>query len=214
MCEIAKNDQPVEGAAPRQSAPQGDMDITARMDRMPTFGPKKSEAEEIAELNALGINHPARRRHREQEQRAKLRQKEKAWNGSVMRSRPSNLRGMKVVTKEPWARDEAAYQKRTGSFEEEVNADEPYDDRSVLSASKGYQSTITAGLGGRKQPAWDSSPLRAVPHTLKGLKPITREPWSVDQEINRDMSLEGFDTFGAKLENDSAAGNFFNFKST
>ena len=48
-----------------------------------------------------------------------------------------------------------------------------------------------------------------MPHALKGLKPVTREPWSVDAAINRDMSLEGFDTFSAKVENDSVAGNFF-----
>jgi len=193
------------------------MNITERMDRMPSMraGPKKSEEEELAELKALGINHPARRRYREKERRKQDRAKEDAWDGSVHRSRPSNLRGLKVATKEPWARDETAYQKRTGSFEDEVNALDPYDDRSVLSASKGYTSTVTAtGLNGRKQPAWDSSPLRPVPHTLKGLKPVTREPWSIDQEINRDMSLEGFDTFSAKVENDSVAGIFFNFKST
>ena len=60
-----------------------------------------------------------------------------------------------------------------------------------------------------QQPAWDSSPLRPVPHALKGLKPVTREPWNVDAMINRDMALEGFDTFSAKVENDSVAGNFF-----
>ena len=32
---------------------------------------------------------------------------------------------------------------------------------------------------------------------------------AIDQQINRDMDLEGFDTFGAALENDSVAGNFF-----
>jgi hypothetical protein len=36
---------------------------------------------------------------------------------------------------------------------------------------------------------------------------------AIDAAINRDMSLEGFDTFGAKVENDSAAGNFFYSKS-
>ena len=77
------------------------------------------------------------------------------------------------------------------------------------SASKGYTAQITAtGLAGA-QPSWDSSPMRATPHALKGIKPVTREPWSVDAKINRNMDLEGFDTFSAKVENDSVAGNFF-----
>ena len=85
---------------------------------------------------------------------------------------------------------------------------EKYDDRSVLSATKGYTAQVTAsGLTGFNQPTWDSSPLRPVPHTLKGLQPVTREPWAVDAQINRNMALEGFDTFSAKVENDSVAGN-------
>ena len=172
----------------------------------------KSEAEEIAELHALGINHPARRRHREREEIRQLKAKEKAWINTPYRSRPPNLRGLRCATKEPWAIDEAFYQKKTGNFEDALPK-EKYDDRSVLSASKGYTATVTAsGLGGVSQPAWDSSPLRPVPHALKGIKPVTREPWSIDAQINRNMDLEGFDTFSAKVENDSVAGNMAYWK--
>ena len=82
------------------------------------------------------------------------------------------------------------------------------DDRSVLSATKGYQSEVTAsGLGGSyRTTRLGSSPMRNVPYPLRGLQPGTREPWAVDAAINRDMSLEGFDTFSAKVENDSVAG--------
>lgn len=186
------------------------MDITHRMDYLAGpvgGGPRKTEAEEIEELMALGINHPARRKYREQEARKKNRKLENGWNNTPLRSRPSNLRGLRPATKEPWAVDEEFYQKKTGSFEYEFNSKEKYDDRSVLSASKGYTATVTAsGLEGRAQPSWDSSPMRPVPHVLKGIKPVTREPWAVDQAINRDMSLEGFDTFSAVVENDSVAG--------
>ena len=165
-------------------------------------------------------------------------------------SRPPNLRGLRVATKEPWATDEAFYQKKTGSFEHEFNSREKYDDRSSLSVSKGYTAeTTSTGLKGVSQPAWDSSPMRSVPHALKGIKPVTREPWSIDAQINRNMDLEGcaqsrggertsrdvsaerlssrppslltrgatarllelsrvpVDTFSAKVENDSVAGN-------
>jgi hypothetical protein len=88
-----------------------------------------------------------------------------------------------------------------------MNDDEQYDDRSVLAASKGYTSQVTAsGLSLSGAPAWNSSTLRPVPHALKGIKPVTREPWAIDAEINRDMALEGFSLFGAKVENDSVAG--------
>ena len=183
-------------------------DITSRMMQDRAKMGYKSEADEIAELQALGINHPARRRHRERDERRQLDAKERQWNRTTLRSRPSNLAGMRVVTKEPWALDEAFYQKKTGSLEYEFNSKGKYDDRSALSASKGYTATVTStGLGGVSQPTWDSSPNRPVPHALKGLKPVTREPWSVDAQINRNMDLEGFDTFSAKVENDSVAGN-------
>ena len=175
--------------------------------RMPKS--EKSEEEEIAELMALGINHPARRRYREREVRRKNAQMENAWNGTPMRPVPANLRGIKCATAEPWAADLKFYQKKTGDFEDVMNDNAPYDDRSVLSVSKGYTQQVTAsGLGGASKPAWNSSVLRPVPHTLKGIQPQTREPWAIDMAINRDESLEGFDTFSAKVENDSVAGDF------
>lgn len=184
------------------------MDITQRMLRERAKDRTKTEAEELAELAALGINHPARRRHRERERIKKEQRLERGWNGSISRSRPPNLYGLKCATKEPWAIDEMYYQKKTGNMEEEFNELEKYDDRSVLAASKGYTAQVAStGSKGVSQPAWDSSPLRPVPHALKGIKPVTREPWYHDQMINRDMDVEGFDTFSAKVENDSVAGN-------
>ena len=34
-----------------------------------------------------------------------------------------------------------------------------------------------------KRPAWDSTPLRGRPPQLIGLKPVTREPWAVDEDV-------------------------------
>ena len=80
----------------------------------------------------------------------------------------------------------------------------------MLDNINGYSQQVTAsGLKGRGgQPAWDTSTFRPVPYVLRGMKPITREPWAVDQAVNRDMDLEGFSVFGAKLEDTSAAGDF------
>ena len=126
------------------------MDLTARLSKSRMGfrmggGPPKSEAEEIAELMSLGINHPARKRYRERmngEARRKI-QLEKGWNGTPMRTRPAELRGIRPITREPWAIDEEFYQKKTGSFEYEYNSRPAYDDRSVLSASKGYLSAYS-----------------------------------------------------------------------
>lgn len=111
------------------------MDITARLDAMSDFiggGPQKTEAEEIAELMALGINHPARKRYREREQRQKMKKLEDGWNRTPLRYRPAELRGLKPRTPEPWAIDEEYYQKKTGSFEYQFNSRPPYDDRSAM----------------------------------------------------------------------------------
>jgi len=171
--------------------------------------PNKTEAEEIEELQALGINHPARRAYRERAQRAENAARERAWNASPMRPVPASLKGLKCATKEPWHIDQVFYQKKTGSFEDVMNDDEAFDDRSVLAASKGYRSQITASgvQNSFVQPSWNSSPFRNVPHALKGLRPETREPWAIDQAINRDMGLEGFSVFSAKVIDDSVAGN-------
>ena len=94
------------------------MDLTARLenDKRVAFrnggGPMKSEAEEIEELMALGINHPARRRFRERAQRRKWEQLEKGWNKTPMRTRPPNLAGLRPITREPWAIDEDVYNRR------------------------------------------------------------------------------------------------------
>ena len=95
-------------------------------------GPQKTEAEEIEELKALGINHPARKRYREREERKRMKKLEDNWNSTPLRARPAELRGLKPRTPEPWAIDESFYQKKTGSFEHEYNSRAPYDDRSTL----------------------------------------------------------------------------------
>ena len=83
------------------------------------------------------------------------------------------------------------------SFERVYNADahgdgraarEAYNDESALDSHNGYRSHITAtglkknsSLGG--QPLWDSSPMRYTPYALRGLSPVTREPWAIDEKV-------------------------------
>ena len=44
-----------------------------------------------------------------------MTQQEKNWDGSTMRYVPYALRGLKPVTNEPWARDEAVYRRNDGA---------------------------------------------------------------------------------------------------
>ena len=34
-----------------------------------------------------------------------------------------------------------------------------------------------------KRPPWDSTPLRSRPPALVGIKPVTREPWAIDEDV-------------------------------
>ena len=103
---------------------------------------------------------------------------------------------MKPITPEPWARDALVYAQKTGSFEQIMNGDnfgdgtvkDEYNDESILDSNNGYRSKVTAtglkknsSLGG--QPLWDSSPLRHTPYVLRGISPVTREPWAIDEQI-------------------------------
>ena len=85
----------------------------------------KTDEEEVAELRAMGIAHREARKAAEREKHARL---EAGWNPTVHRSVPPALRGLKVSTKEPWATDDLEYQRRTGSFEPELNSQDPYFD--------------------------------------------------------------------------------------
>ena len=140
-------------------------------------------------------------------------ERERGWDSTPHRSCPSNLRGLKPITSEPWSRDAAVYSTNTGSFEMQYNVEmdglgrEEYNDESVLDSNQGYVSHITAtglkknsslafggGLNASGQPMWDSSPLRHCPHVLRGISPVTREPWAIDEQIyNRDTTRDTTD---------------------
>ena len=140
-----------------------------------------------------------------QRQRALLREKEAQWDGAAYKVCPAHLVGIKPWTREPWSRDAAIYAAKTGSFERLVNADvhgtgreavQEYNDESALDSNNGYRSTVTAtglkrnaSLGG--QPLWDSSTRRYCPPSIKGISPVTREPWCEDEKYyNRNSTRD------------------------
>ena len=132
------------------------------------------------------------------------------WNRTPHRTCPAMLVGIKPMTEEPWSRDAKVYAHKFGykfghSFEWMPNqqmdggALDAYNDESVLDGNNGYEIKVTAtGLSranaGAAQPAWDSSTFRSCPFVLRGIKPVTREPWVFDERIyNRDTTRDTTD---------------------
>ena len=136
------------------------------------------------------------------ELRRRNAERERGWDNTPHRTCPSNLRGLKPITSEPWSRDAAVYAIKTGSFERHVNAEmdgttaEEYNDESVLDSNNGYRSSVTAtglaknaSIGG--QPLWDTSTRRYCPYVLRGISPVTREPWAIDEQFyNRNTTRD------------------------
>ena len=66
-------------------------------------------------------------------------------------------------------------------------------------------------MGMGRRPAWDGSPLRARPAALKGLQPITREPWAIDEDVcnrrleTRDVGVQGASTASPRRTHTRAA---------
>jgi hypothetical protein len=51
-----------------------------------------------------------------------------------------------------------------------------------------------------RRPAWDSTPLRNRPPALVGLKPVTREPWAIDEDVyNRRFETRDVGVPGARV---------------
>ena len=67
---------------------------------------------------------------------------------------------------------------------ERSEADEVKELKAMFSANK-------------RKPPWDSTPLRNRPSALIGLKPVTREPWAIDEDVynrrfeTRDVGIQG-----------------------
>jgi len=94
------------------------------------------------------------------------------WNDTPMRPAPWTLRGLKT-DREPWAEDAAIYNKKIGVLNDRREAYEQVNvlTRHLLEVPKPDGST------------WDSSVFRNAPWQLRGLKPVTREPWCRDAAI-------------------------------
>jgi hypothetical protein len=153
-----------------------------------------ADSPEVLERRAI---QEARRKEREEAKERRALELEARWDASTHRTAPFYLRNSKPITREPWAVDAMVYANKTGSFEDVMNDDEPYNDESALDSNNGYVSEVTAtglsktsALG--ESSGWDSSPFRHRPPTLRGCVPAatSREPWQHDEVKNKSIYRE------------------------
>ena len=126
--------------------------------------------------------------------------KEAGWDSSVHRSTPATLRGYRPLpgsNMEPWAMDAALYANKGGMAEEAIHdaEGERSSNFSGLSdimveksrAAKKHARAVPLTAKPFTGPGWNSSTQRRVPYALRGIKPVTQEPWTTDENITRDQ---------------------------
>ena len=96
------------------------------------------------------------------------------WNSTPFRNAPDQLRGIKPVTREPWFEDMAIYNAKFSNHE--IDEKGGYVDGTF--GARKNQRALTEEEG-----EWDSTTWRYVPHALKGIKPVTNEPWARDEAV-------------------------------
>jgi len=131
---------------------------------------------------------------REYEQGVELWKKEQGWNPTPFRNAPWQIRGLNPVTREPWFEDMAVY---NAKFAGGDDGETEYQDGSF------GNHAITVQRDDEKH--WDSSTMRYVPYALRGLKPVTNEPWARDEAVYR--AQDGMD----EVPDDVADMNPLNF---
>jgi len=112
------------------------------------------------------------------------------WDTSTFRNAPWPLRGLKPVTREPWFHDAAIYNSKfIDDPLEAAGSSGIMDDGEYLDGTFGYLDKTTYDKDGtaltmreeQLHKNWDSTTWRYTPHVLKGIRPITREPWARDE---------------------------------
>jgi hypothetical protein len=143
----------------------------------------KNEEQEVKELRQLfnregsHATSPAtqKRKKKVKSAREKSEKEMPPWNSAPMRPTPPGLKGMKA-RREPWSEDARVYNKKFGDLSE---ANFGGKDRPVEGAdahlTRHREETRPDGT------MWDSSVFRNAPWQLRGLKPVTREPWCANE---------------------------------
>jgi len=123
------------------------------------------------------------------------------WDPSTFRNAPWPLRGVKPVTREPWCQDAAIYNAKFCDDPLEASGSTTImDDGQFIDGTLGNTDKTNYDKDGtaltlreeRLHRNWDSSTWRYTPHVLKGIRPVTREPWARDEAVySESMNAHG-----------------------
>ena len=167
----------------------------AKTDRSKTDSAQasKSEAEEVAELQELIGRSPAKHYGSTMSGASSVANRPR-WDARPLHNPPGALRGLKPVTKEPWAEVQSA--DMAARMEFGSRADLGLADVEEMDWKKNgfVQRAKERRQENDRHQAWDSSIVRHSPPVLRGQKILRRaEPWSSfqDDSIEELNAVEG-----------------------
>lgn len=112
------------------------------------------------------------------------------WDPTPFRNAPWPLRGLKPVTREPWYHDAAIYNAKfiddplEAAGSSGIMDDGKFIDGTFGNTDKTWYDKDGTALTKREQilhKNWNDTTMRYTPHALKGIRPITKEPWARDE---------------------------------
>ena len=138
---------------------------------------EEAEVAELKEMMKRPPNSPPRKSPKKKPTGPKKPQPE--WNATPHRSTPPALRGIKT-NREPWASDAQVYadgMSGHGAVRRRAQqARQPTREEMEREYREGVEKW-------KKEQAWNATPFRNAPWQIRGLNPVTREPWFEDMAI-------------------------------
>jgi len=119
------------------------------------------------------------------------------WNSSVYKPVPHSLRGLKpIYSAEPWCRDHLEKWCSSG-----MSPSQLYSTATFMKLDDGQRDTVAQQFRRKKNEEnyaimkathaspWDPTPWVYVPPGLRGLRPVTNEPWARDADVNEGLGM-------------------------
>lgn len=135
----------------------------------------------LKEMIKRPANSPPRRKKKSAPAKPMTHRPE--WNSTPLRGQPPALRGIKT-NREPWAKDLDIYDRGMTGHGAKPNKS-PQRGKTPPSPEQmeaQYQDEYNKWV---RRTGWNATPFRNAPDPIKGLKPVTREPWYEDMAIVR-----------------------------
>lgn len=142
---------------------------------------EEAEVAELKEMIKRPPNSPPRSKGKAKAKPSKPAKPMPEWNATPHRACPPALRGLKT-DREPWAKDANAYQEgmsghgAVASKRRQQAVRQPKPEEIERQYREGYENWM-------KEAGWNATPFRNAPWQIRGLQPVTREPWFEDMAI-------------------------------